>query len=236
MAIETYGGIEGQWNIPDEYSEEDKNVLRQRILLENQLNYQNLSEYTPLLSVLKDEYQEEHGQEFTGDNRELVDNFAWDMTWVDDNEVSMFNLATEDRTDQQKYNLGLKMHIWERVHNRDWWKIVRDHTAATVFSPINLAAVAVTPFTFGAGGFWLKGGTVAAQQATKQAIKQSFMGKVKNIVKGDIRKVIHKNVVKGVLAEGALGAVSGGVHEFYKQDVEQEALRPETLTPLTTFL
>ena len=80
MAIETYGGIEGQWNIPDEYSEEDKNVLRQRILLENQLNYQNLSEYTPLLSVLKDEYQEEHGQEFTGDNRELVDNFAWDMT------------------------------------------------------------------------------------------------------------------------------------------------------------
>ena len=231
MAIETYGGIEGQWNIPDEYSEEDKNVLRQRILLENQLNYQNLSEYTPLLSVLKDEYQEEHGQEFTGDNRELVDNFAWDMTWVDDNEVSMFNLATEDRTDQQKYNLGLKMHIWERVHNRDWWKIVRDHAAASFSSPINLAAVAVTPFTFGAGGLWLKGGTVAAQQAAKQTIKQGFMGKVKNIVKGDIRKVIHKNVVKGVLAEGALGAVAGGVHEFYKQDVEQEALRPETLTP-----
>ena len=48
MAIETYGGIEGQWNIPDEYSEEDKNVLRQRILLENQLDYQNLSEYSLL--------------------------------------------------------------------------------------------------------------------------------------------------------------------------------------------
>ena len=231
MALETYGGIEGQWNIPDNYSEEDKNVLRQRILLENQLNYQNLSEYSPLTSLLKDEYREEHGQEFTGDNRELVDNYAWEMTWIDDNEVSMFNLATEDRTDQQNYNLGLKMHIWERVHNRDWWKIAKDHIAASVTSPINIASVAITPFTFGAGGIWLKGGAFTAQQAAKQTMKQGLIGKVKNIVTGDIRKVIHKNVVKGVLAEGVLGGVAGGVHEFYKQDVEQEALRPETLTP-----
>ena len=53
MAIETIGGL-GDYNIPDEYSEEDKEIFRQRILLEEELDYQKLHEYKPLLSVLKD--------------------------------------------------------------------------------------------------------------------------------------------------------------------------------------
>ena len=131
MAIETIGGI-GQFNIDDRYSEEDKTRLRKRIQLESKLNYQNLHKYTPLVSMLKDEYKQEHNEEFTGDIKTLVDDYANDMTWFEDNEYTMMKVASQDRSDQQKYDLGLKMHIWDRVHNRDWWKIAQDHTAAMI--------------------------------------------------------------------------------------------------------
>ena len=227
MAIETFGGL-GDYDIPDGYSEEDKAILRKRILLEEQLDYQKLHEYKPLISVLKDEYLQEHGQEFAGDTRELVDDYAWDMSWFESNEASTFNTAMEKRTDQQNYDLGLKMHIWDRVHNRDWWKIARDHTAAGFSSPTNIAAVAITPFTFGAGGLWLKGGTIAAQQAAKQTIKKSFI----KTMTGAMTKNIHKNIVKGVVGEGAVTGAGFGAMEFYQQDVEQQALSPETQAPI----
>ena len=38
MAVENFGGL-GNYNIPDEYSEEDKEIVRQRILLEEQLDF-----------------------------------------------------------------------------------------------------------------------------------------------------------------------------------------------------
>ena len=227
MAIETIGGL-GDYNIPDEYSEEDKEIFRQRILLEEELDYQKLHEYKPLLSVLKDEYLQKHGQEFTGDTRELVDDYAWDMSWFESNEASTFNTAMEERSDQQNYDLGLKIHIWDRVHNRDWWKIAKDHTAAIAASPSTLASVALAPVTFGVGGLWLKGGTIAAQQAAKQAVKKSFYG----TIKGGIQRNIHKNIVKGVVGEGVVEGAGAGGQEFYRQDVQQQALSPETLEPM----
>ena len=227
MAIETIGGL-GDYDIPDEYSEEDKEIYRQRILLEEELDYQKLHEYKPLLSVLKDEYLQKHGQEFTGDTRELVDDYAWDMSWFESNEASTFNTAMEERSDQQNYDLGLKIHIWDRVHNRDWWKIAKDHTAAIAASPSTLASVALAPVTFGVGGLWLKGGTIAAQQAAKQAVKKSFLG----TIKGGIQRNIHKNIVKGVVGEGVVEGAGAGGQEFYRQDVQQQALSPETLEPM----
>ena len=227
MGIETIGGL-GDYNIPDEYNEEDKERFRQRILLEEELDYQKLHEYKPLISILKDEHLQKHGQEFTGDTRELVDDYAWDMTWFEDNEASTFKIAMEERTDQQNYDLGLKMHVWDRVHNRDWWKIARDHTAALASAPSTLASIALAPVTMGVGSLWLKGGAVAAQQASKQAIKKSFY----NTVKGGIQKNIHKNIVKTVAGESAIEGAGWGTQEFYEQDVQQQALSPETIAPI----
>jgi hypothetical protein len=226
MVIEAIGGISGQFNIDDRYSEEDKTRLRKRIQLESKLNYQNLHNYTPLISMLKYEYKQENNEEFTGDIKTLVDDYANDMTWFEDNEYTMMKVASQDRSDQQKYNLGLKMHIWDRVHNRDWWKIAQDHTAAMVSSPTNIASVVLAPFTLGQS-FWLKAGATIAKEAGKQAIKQSFL----KTISGKIQKNIHKNIVKTVALEAGLGGLGEGVHQFYRQDVEQEVLRPEDLQP-----
>tara|TARA_R110002020_G_scaffold473777_2_gene703569 strand:- start:650 stop:4444 length:3795 start_codon:yes stop_codon:yes gene_type:complete len=223
MGIETFKGL-GDYNIPDEYSEEDKEIIRKRILLESELDYQKLHEYTPLISVLKDEYKKEHNTDYTGDVKELVDQYAWDMTWFEDNEASMFSEAMQERTDQEKYDMGLKVHIWDRVHNRDWWKIARDHSAAMVSSPTNIASVVLAPFTLGQS-LWLKGGVEVAKQGAKQAVKQSFLG----TMKGNIKKNIHKNIVKTTALEAGLGGLGEGLHEYYEQDVEQDIINPETM-------
>ena len=49
---------------------------------------------------------------------------------------------------------------------------------------------------------------------------------------GAVKKNIHKNIVKGVVGEGIVSGIGAGTQQFYEQDVQQQALSPETMAPM----
>ena len=216
MAIENIAGI-GDFDISDEYDEQGKEIMRKRIKLESELDYQNLHEYTPLVSLLKDEYKENNGKDFAGDIKTLVDDYANDMTWLGNNEVSIIKAASVDRTEQQKYDMGLKMHIWDRVHNRDWWSIAADHAASMAASPSNLIGFGLAPFTAGAS-LGIKGAATVGRAAASAAL----------------RSVFKTGALRTVAAETAVGGVGAGVHDNYAQNLEMGSLRPEDAQAMRT--
>ena len=230
MTMVTVPGLEGQREIPDGLSPEEEQEHILMLHTTEPLKFENLQHNPTAVTAAKGWYKRDHGEEFNGDNKLLIDKWASYQSALTVNEAYMLRESQMDLTDEEKYDRGVGMQVWDRVENREWMDIVSDYAIPALTSPSAIASIALTPFTAG-GSFALKAGTMAAMTAARTAFKASVFQGFKSMAK-TTGKMALSNPVKITAAEFGIGAVGGGVHESARQDMEMNTTDALTFAPV----
>jgi hypothetical protein len=157
------------------------------------MSRQDLETNSGLIDAYRTYYKRKNGNDFQGDNKELISDYMEQMRYYDSNIGSILNLTTELGSDyyneQERQALAVMFHSWENTQpwyneNNGKWEAFLDHVEANVTDPANLAAF----FTGGIGA----GGSLTA----------------KEIAKASLRKILVQYAKKGFVP----GAVAGAAY------------------------
>ena len=188
-------------NVYDSYSE--AGLLDPENQKMESLSTHHLEGNTGLHNAYKTYYKRKYGEDFAGDNKELVAAYKEDMRYYNTNLTSIAGLAAElgadYYTEEERQALGVMFNIWDNT--QPWYNEADGKWDAF----LDFGEAAVTDITNWAG--LISGGTATAGGIAS-----------KELAKAGIRKLLTEGMKKGAIEgakQGAIWSVPASVSTQY---------------------
>ena len=225
---ETQGLMEipgvGIYTYDKRVSDQELRNISDKISLSSDLHYANLHEDTALVDAWKRYYKRKEGENFEGDNKQAIDSFMSEFSYIDNNlsfglGKTLINMG--GLSEEEKLDIGLLYDRYDRTDSfgdgsRSFWDQTKDVAYAMSTDPFNYLGAT----TFGLGFAAKEAVGAIGGQAAKKALIAGFRNSVANKMMTEYGKVVAKHPIKA----GAIGGAGWeAVYDIEKQNVALES-------------